>query len=41
MPASFNSRLNVTVDFYNDITKDLILRMDLPQIQDMNISIRM
>ena len=25
-----NSRLNVTVDFYNDITKDLILRMDLP-----------
>ena len=26
----FNSRLNVTVDFYNDITKDLILRMDLP-----------
>lgn len=26
----FNSKLNVTVDFYNDITKDLILRMDLP-----------
>ena len=26
----FNSRLNVTLDVYNDVTKDLILRMDLP-----------
>lgn len=26
----FNSRLNATLEFYNDVTKDLILRMDLP-----------
>ena len=26
----FNSKLNLTLDFYNDITKDLILRMDMP-----------
>ncbi|WP_448778788.1 SusC/RagA family TonB-linked outer membrane protein [Bacteroides congonensis] len=26
----FKSRLNVTLEFYNDITKDLILRMDMP-----------
>ncbi len=38
----FNNRLNFTVDLYNDITKDLILQVDLPyssgfQSQYMNL----
>ena len=30
MPRFFGGRLNATLELYKDVTKDLILRMDLP-----------